>query len=437
MFDELSARLDGAFARFKSRGVLDEEVVAQGMREVRRVLLEADVHYRVAKEFCARVEERAKGREILRSITPAQQVIKVVHDELVHLLGGANAPLAESKQPPTVIVLAGLQGSGKTTTAAKLARLYQKRNRRPLLVAADVHRPAAIDQLETLGLGLDVPVHVDRGERDAAQLARGGIERARAERHNAVVIDTAGRLHVDDAMMDELARLVEAASPDELLLVADGMTGQDAVRIAEAFGARLPVTGVVLTKLDGDARGGAALSIHAMTGLPIKLVGVGERLDALEPFHPDRMAGRILDKGDVVSLVERAQDAIDREDAERLEDKVGRRGKFDLEDFLMAMKQIRRMGPLEGLLGMIPGAARLKGAEVDPGNLDRVEAILLSMTPMERRNPRVLNGSRRRRIAHGSGTTVQEVNRLLKQFDQMNRMMKQLKGTLGSKLLRR
>ena len=437
MFDELSAKLDGAFARLKSRGVLDEVMIAEGMREVRRALLEADVHYRVAKDFCARVEERARGREIARSITPAQQVIKIVHDELVGLLGGANAPLVESKQPPTVIVLAGLQGSGKTTTAAKLARRYQKRNRRPLLVAADLRRPAAIDQLETLAGELGVPVVIDREARDPASLTRSAIETARSERRNVVIVDTAGRLHVDDPLMDELARVVETAAPEELLLVADGMTGQDAVRIAEAFHARLPVTGVVLTKLDGDARGGAALSIHAVTGLPIKLVGVGERLDALEPFHPDRMAGRILDRGDVVSLVERAQEAIDRDDAERLEEKVGRRGKFDLEDFLVAMRQIRRMGPLEGILGMIPGAGRLKDAQVDPGSLSRVEAIVLSMTAAERRNPRILNGSRRRRIAQGSGTTVQEVNRLLKQFEQMNKMMKQLKGPLGSRLLRR
>ncbi len=431
MFDELSAKLDGVFARFRSRGVLDDEMIAEGMREVRRALLEADVNYRVAKEFCARVEERARGRDVARSITPAQQVVKIVHDELVELLGGAHAPLVLAKQPPTVIVLAGLQGSGKTTTAAKLAARLGREGRRPLLVAADVHRPAAVEQLETLGRRLDVPVVSDRDGRPPEGIVGDAVERARAERRNVVIVDTAGRLHVDDVMMRELERVVSAADPDELLLVADGMTGQDAVRSAEAFRARLPLTGVVLTKLDGDARGGAALSIHAVTGLPIKLIGVGEKPDGLEPFHPERMAGRILDRGDVVTLVEKAQEAFDRDDAAELEEKVGRRGKFDLEDFLVAMRQIRRMGPLEGLLGLLPGVGKqLRGVEVDPDRLKRIEAIVLSMTPEERRHPKVLNGSRRKRIARGSGTTVQEVNRLLKQFEEMNRMMKQLRGRI-------
>jgi signal recognition particle subunit SRP54 len=431
MFDELSAKLDGAFARFRSRGVLDDEMIAEGMREVRRALLEADVNYRVAKEFCARVEERARGRDVARSITPAQQVVKIVHDELVELLGGAHAPLVLAKQPPTVIVLAGLQGSGKTTTAAKLAARLAREGRRPLLVAADVHRPAAIEQLETLGRRLDVPVVSDRDGRSPEGIVGDAVERARAERRNVVIVDTAGRLHVDDEMMRELERVVSVADPDEILLVADGMTGQDAVRSAEAFRARLPLTGVVLTKLDGDARGGAALSIHAVTGLPIKLIGVGEKPDGLEPFHPERMAGRILDRGDVVTLVEKAQEAFDRDDAAGLEEKVGRAGKFDLEDFLVAMRQIRRMGPLDGLLGLLPGVGKqLQGVEVDPDRLKRIEAIVLSMTPEERRHPKVLNGSRRKRIARGSGTTVQEVNRLLKQFEEMNRMMKQLRGKI-------
>jgi signal recognition particle subunit SRP54 len=438
MFDELSVKLDGAFARFRGRGILDETMIAEGMREVRRALLEADVHFRVAKEFCARVEEKGRGQEVARSVTPAQQVIKIVHDELVELLGGAHAPLREAKQPPTVIVLAGLQGSGKTTTAGKLALALQKRNRRPLLVAADVYRPAAIDQLETLGRQLDVPVVADRDEKKVERLAERGIARAREERRNVVIIDTAGRLHVDEEMMAELERVFAAAEPDEALLVADGMTGQDAVRIAETFRQRLPLTGVILTKLDGDARGGAALSIHSVTGLPIKYVGMGERLEALEPFHPDRMAGRILDRGDVVSLVERAQEAIDQDEAVKLEDKLGRRGQFDLDDFLTAMKQLKRMGPLEGILGMLPGVGKqLKGAKVDPDRMKKSEAIVLSMTAAERRNPKILNGSRRKRIARGSGTTVQEVNQLLKQFAEMNKMMKQLKGTFGPKLLRR
>jgi signal recognition particle subunit SRP54 len=438
MFDELSAKLDGAFARFRGRGILDDAMIADGMREVRRALLEADVHFRVAKEFCARVEQKARGQEVAHSVTPSQQVIKIVHDELVELLGGANEPLREAKQPPTVIVLAGLQGSGKTTTAGKLARALQKRNKRPFLVAADIYRPAAIDQLETLGRQLDVPVLSDRSEKRVEGLAERGIARAREERRNVVIIDTAGRLHIDDEMMAELERVFAVAEPDEALLVADGMTGQDAVRIAETFHQRLPLTGVILTKLDGDARGGAALSIHAVTGLPIKYIGMGERLDALEAFHPDRMAGRILDRGDVVSLVERAQESIDQEEAHRLEDKVGRRGQFDLEDFLTAMKQLKRMGPIEGILGMLPGVGKqLKGAKVDPDRMKKSEAIVLSMTTAERRNPKILNGSRRKRIARGSGTTVQEVNQLLKQFGEMNKMMKQLKGTFGPKLLRR
>jgi signal recognition particle subunit SRP54 len=438
MFDELSAKLDGAFARFRGRGILDDAMIADGMREVRRALLEADVHFRVAKEFCARVEQKARGQEVAHSVTPSQQVIKIVHDELVELLGGANEPLREAKQPPTVIVLAGLQGSGKTTTAGKLARALQKRNKRPFLVAADIYRPAAIDQLETLGRQLDVPVLSDRSEKRVEGLAERGIARAREERRNVVIIDTAGRLHIDDEMMAELERVFAVAEPDEALLVADGMTGQDAVRIADTFHRRLPLTGVILTKLDGDARGGAALSIHAVTGLPIKYIGMGERLDALEAFHPDRMAGRILDRGDVVSLVERAQESIDQEEAHRLEDKVGRRGQFDLEDFLTAMKQLKRMGPIEGILGMLPGVGKqLKGAKVDPDRMKKSEAIVLSMTTAERRNPKILNGSRRKRIARGSGTTVQEVNQLLKQFGEMNKMMKQLKGTFGPKLLRR
>jgi signal recognition particle subunit SRP54 len=315
--------------------------------------------------------------------------------------------------------------------------MLQKRNKRPLLVACDVRRPAAIDQLETLGRQLDVPVAADRAEKHVERIAARAVERARVERHNAVIVDTAGRLHVDDELMEELGRVVAAVRPTETLLVADGMTGQDAVRIAETFHARVPLTGVVLTKMDGDSRGGAALSIHAVTGLPIKLVGTGERIDALEPFHPDRIAGRILARGDVVTLVERAQESIDADEAARLEEKVGKRGRFDLEDFLTAMRQIKRMGPLEGLLGMIPGVGKeLRGVEVDPAKMSRTEAMILSMTPGERRNPKILNGSRRKRIARGSGTTVQEVNALLKQYEQMNEMMKMLKKS-GPKLFRR
>jgi signal recognition particle subunit SRP54 len=430
MFEELSEKLDGVLSRFKQRGVLTEPMIREGLREVRRVLLEADVNLQLVREFLGRVEERALGQQVLKSVAPGQQIVKIVHDELVRLLGEKPDPLKVAPIPPTVILLAGLQGSGKTTTAAKLAKRLAREGRQPMLAALDVYRPAAIDQLETLGRQVNVPVFADRAEQDVARLARQAVEAARAGRHRALILDTAGRLQIDDALMAELKRVREATGPVEVLLVVDAMTGQEAVRIAEGFHEAVGLTGVVLTKMDGDARGGAALSIRGVTGVPIKFVGVGERPDGLEVFDPARMAGRILQQGDVVGLVERAQAAFDEDEAQKLERKVAREGKFDLEDFLSVMRQMQKMGPLEGLLKMIPGVNHkaLKNAKVDPKQMKHVEAIILSMTPQERRRPDILNGSRRQRIAKGSGRTVQEVNRLIDQFKQMQKLMKQMRG---------
>lgn len=429
MFDELADRLDGVLGRFRQRGLLTEPMIREGLREIRRALLEADVNYKLAREFLARVEERALGEQVLKSVSPGQQIVKIVHDELVKLLGGDRKPLETAPVGPTTVLLVGLQGSGKTTTAAKLARRLGREGRSPMLAALDVYRPAAIDQLETLGEQIGMPVFSDREEKDVAALARRALERASSERHRALILDSAGRLQIDDALMDELRRVREAIQPTEVLLVADGMTGQEAVRITEGFHEAVGLTGVVLTKMDGDARGGAALSIRGAVGVPIKFVGIGERPEDLDVFDPHRMADRILQRGDVVGLVERAQQTIDREEAERLERKVAKEGKFDLEDFLRAMGQIQKLGPLEGLLGMIPGvnSKALKQAKVDPKRLKHVEAIILSMTPQERKKPEILNGSRRLRIAKGSGRPVQEVNQLLKQFKEMQKMMKQLR----------
>lgn len=430
MFEELSKKLDGVLGGFRQRGVLTEPMVKDGMREIRRVLLEADVHYRLTREFLGRVEERALGERVLNSVSPGQQIVKIVHSELAQLLGEERVPLSVAPVGPTVILLVGLQGSGKTTTAAKLARRLSREQRSPLLAALDVRRPAAIDQLETLGQRVGVPVFADREERDVAALATRALEAARAGRHKALILDSAGRLQVDEDLMDELRAVKSAVSPTEILLVADGMTGQEAVRIAEGFHESLGLSGVILTKLDGDARGGAALSVRGTTGLPIKFIGVGERPEALDVFDPVRMADRILQKGDVVGLVERAEQAFDSEAAERLEQKVTRQGQFDLEDFLTAMQQLEKLGPLEGLLKMIPGVNHklLKQAKVDPRRMKHLEAIVLSMTPKERRRPELLNGSRRIRIARGSGRSVQEINQLMKQFQQMRKLMKQMRG---------
>ncbi|MBK8248640.1 MAG: signal recognition particle protein [Gemmatimonadetes bacterium] len=433
MFDELSEKISGVFARLRGRGVLTEADIKEGLREIRRVLLEADVSFQLTREFLERVEKKAVGVTQIRSVAPAQQLVKIVHDELTAMLGERREGLKLSSVPPTIVMMVGLQGSGKTTSAGKLARRLKGEGRATRLVAADVYRPAAIDQLETLGQQLEVPVYADRSTRDVVKIARAGIEEAKRARDRVVIVDTAGRLQIDDEMMQELVRLKEAVHPDEILLVADGMTGQDAVRIAEGFHKALGTTGVILTKMDGDARGGAALSIYGVTKTPIKYIGVGEKSDALEEFHPERMAGRILQMGDVLSLVEKAQDAIDVAEAKKLEKKVRKEG-LDLEDFLTAMKQMSKLGPLEGILKMLPGvnAKMLKQANLDPKRLKHVEAIVLSMTREERKDPTMINGSRRARIARGSGRTANEVNRLLEQFRDMQKMMK--KAASGGRL---
>jgi signal recognition particle subunit SRP54 len=436
MFDELSEKITGVFSKLRGRGVLNDADIKDGLREMRRVLLEADVSFQLTREFLERVEKKAAGVSALRTVAPAQQLIKIVHDELTAMLGERREGLKLSSVPPTIVMLVGLQGSGKTTTAAKLARKLTAEGRPTRLVAADVYRPAAIDQLEALGKQLEVPVHADRTTRDVVRIARAGIDEGRRARDRVVVLDTAGRLQIDREMMDELVSLRDAVHPDEILLVVDGMTGQDAVRIAQGFNDALGVTGVVLTKMDGDARGGAALSIYGTIRKPIKYVGVGEKSDALEEFHPDRMAGRILQMGDIVSLVEKAQEAFDADEAKRLEKKVRKEG-VDLEDFLTAMKQMQRLGPLEGILKMLPGvnAKMLKQANVDPKRMKHVEAIVLSMTRAERKNPALINGSRRARIARGSGRPTSEVNRLLQQFRDMQKMMKRsATGTGGMRL---
>jgi signal recognition particle subunit SRP54 len=431
MFEQLGDRLDGVFRRLRGRGVITQPMLREGLREVRRALLEADVNYHVARDFLKRVEERAVGEQVLESVRPAEQIVKIVHDELVEVLGGASAEadLAEAAVPPTVIMLVGLQGSGKTTTAGKLARRFGRLNRRPTLVACDPYRPAAGEQLVTLGESIDVPVVHEPGQRDVVALASGAVDVARRDGSTHVIIDTAGRLQADAELMDELERLKAALGPQEVLLVADGMTGQEAVRIAEGFHETVGITGVILTKMDGDARGGAALSIHGVLGVPVKFVGVGERLEDLTAFEPERMAGRILQMGDIVGLVEKAQQTFDLEAGKDLEAKVMGRGEFDLEDFLQAVTQIQKMGPLEGLLKMIPGVKprMLEGVDVDPRRVRHMEAIILSMTPEERRRPDIMNGSRRARVAKGSGRPVHEVNRLLKQFKEMRKMMKQMK----------
>ena len=439
MFTELSEKLSTALGRLRGRGVLTEAAVAEGLEELRKVLLEADVGYDVAREFTARVAERAVGLPALKSVAPGQQLVKIVHDELVRLLGEKQAPIRFASVPPTVVFLVGLQGSGKTTTAAKLAKRLTLEQKAPFLVAADVYRPAAIDQLVELAGRVKVGIHAEHDQADVVGIVRRGIEAAQHARARTVLVDTAGRLAIDAAMMDELRRLKEAVPPHEVLLVADGMTGQDAVRIAAGFHEALGLTGVVLTKMDGDARGGAALSIYVTTQAPIKYIGVGEGLDAIEPFRPERVAGRILQMGDVLSLVEKAEATLDRQQAEKLARKAASKKGMDLEDFLTAMREMQKLGPLETVLGMMPGMGKqamdaVKNA--DPRRLKHVEAIVLAMTPAERKNPGILNGSRRARIAKGSGRSVAEVNRLVKQFEDMGRFMqgmKGMKGTLGTK----
>jgi signal recognition particle subunit SRP54 len=433
MFDELSDKLDRALARLRQRGVLTEPMIKEGLREVRRVLLEADVNFAVTREFLARVQERAMGEAVVKSVSPGQQIVKIVHDELANLMGEGRPTLAWAPSLPTVILMVGLQGSGKTTSTAKLAKRLGREGRHPMMAACDLQRPAAIEQLQTLGRQIDVPVHAGAFGGDPVATAVAARDAARAARHQVLLVDTAGRLQIDETLMDELRRVKEAVQPQEVLLVADAMTGQEAVKIAQGFDDALGLTGVLLTKMDGDARGGAALSIRGVTGKPIKFVGVGEGVDDLDVADPERLAGRILQMGDVVGLVERAQAAIDEEEQAKLAEKALGKGRFTLEDFLTAMRQVQKMGPLEQLLKLIPGAAKLSipAAQMDPKRMKHVEAIILSMTPKERANPDILNGSRRARIARGSGRPVAEVNRLMKQFKEMQKFMKGMKGMMG------
>ncbi|MDQ3161939.1 MAG: signal recognition particle protein [Actinomycetota bacterium] len=424
MFDTLSDKLQATLGDLRGKGRLDEETISRAMREIRLALLEADVNFQVVKDFVGQVRERATGQDVLKSLTPGQQVVKIVHEELTALMGAGDSHLAFGR-PPTVILLAGLQGSGKTTTAAKLALLLRKEGKKPALVAADLQRPAAIDQLEQLGRQIQIPVY-RRETNDPVEVVKYGLQAAQSSGQDVVILDTAGRLHIDEGLMDELARVRDAAKPTNVLLVVDSMTGQEAVNVAEAFFERIAFDGVVLTKLDGDARGGAALSVKAVTGKPIKLVSVGEKLDQLEYFHPDRMASRILGMGDVLTLIEKAEEAVEEDEAEAMEARM-RAGQFTFDDFLAAQKMLRKMGPLQGVLKLIPGLGnQLKDVDIDERQLARVEAIVLSMTPQERRLPHLINGPRRQRIARGSGQTIQDVNKLLTARKQMEKMMKQM-----------
>lgn len=425
-FEGLSEKLNATFKRLRGKGRLTENDVREGMREVRLALLEADVSYKVVKEFVATVTERAVGSDVLDSLTPAQQVIKIVNEELTNLMGGANAKLSLASSGPTVVMMVGLQGAGKTTTTAKLAGLMRRQlGRRPLLAACDVYRPAAIEQLKVVGSQLDLPVF-EQGQGDPVEIAQAALRHARDHGNDLVFLDTAGRLHVDEALMDELKRMKSAVHPHEILLVVDAMTGQDAVNAASSFDEALGIDGVVLTKLDGDARGGAALSIRAVTGKPIKFVGTGEKLEMIEPFHPDRMASRILGMGDMLSFIEKAEAAFDQKQAAKLEEKL-RKNRFTLQDYYDQLQQIRGMGDLSQLAGMMPGqlGRQLQGASIDEKQMAHTEAIILSMTPLERENPQILNASRKRHIAAGCGLEVVDVNRLLKQFDAMQQIVKQ------------
>ncbi|HKZ51587.1 MAG TPA: signal recognition particle protein [Dehalococcoidia bacterium] len=449
MFEALTDKLQRALRRLGSHGIVTEKDLDEALREVRLALLEADVHFRVVKDLIGRVRERALGAQVLKSLTPTQQVIAIVQQELTEVLGGGQSRLQLSPHPPTVVMLVGLQGSGKTTTAAKLALHTRKQGQRPLLVAADLRRPAAVEQLATLGRQLDIPVL--RDSTSVSALAQGALAEARRTGATVVIVDTGGRLHIDEAMMAEVLELKKLFSypthpglaalpgPSEVLLVADAMTGQDALRSAEAFHQALGLTGIILTKMDGDARGGAALSMRAVTGLPIKFIGVGEKADALEAFHPDRIASRILGMGDIMTLVEKAQEAVSQEEAQKLAARA-KRGELNLEDFLAQLRQMRQMGPLRSLLAMVPGLGQLQGAlpeeGVDEKLLKRAEAVIFSMTPEERRRPEIIDGSRRRRIARGSGTSVQDVNMLLKQFQEAKRMVQMMAGANPRNLLR-
>lgn len=428
MFDSLAEKLQQTFKKLRGKGKLTEADVSEALREVRMALLEADVNFKVVKDFVSKIKERAVGQEVLGSLTPAQHVIKIVNEEMTALLGGTQSRLTISPKPPTIIMLVGLQGAGKTTSAGKLGNLLKRQGKRPLLVAADIYRPAAIKQLQVLGEQLEMPVFTLGDNTSPVVIAKKAIEHAMSQGRDTVIIDTAGRLHINEELMGELQDIKKSVKPHEILLVVDAMTGQDAVTVAESFNAQLGLDGIILTKLDGDARGGAALSVKAVTGKPIKFVGLGEKLDALDVFYPDRMASRILGMGDVLSLIEKAQQSIDIEEAKDLEKKL-RKEEFTFDDFLSQLQQVKKLGPLDQVLGMLPGMGNLKklqDVKVDEKELKRVEAIIHSMTKVERKNPAIINGSRRKRIALGSGTRVQDVNRLLKQFAEAKKMMKKL-----------
>ena len=435
MFQSLTEKLANAFKRFRNKGKLTEADVREGMREVKRALLEADVNFKVVRDFISEVTERAVGQEVLESLLPAQQIVKIVNEELIKLMGSETAKLEISPKPPTVVMMAGLQGAGKTTHAAKIAKLMKSKGKNPLLVACDIYRPAAIDQLKIVGEAAGIPVFSLGNKVSPVEIAKAGVEHARKNGYDMVFLDTAGRLHIDDELMEELEKIRDQVEPTEILLVIDAMLGQDAVNVAKTFNERLELTGVVLTKLDGDTRGGAALSVRYVTGKPIKFIGTGEKLDMIEQFHPDRMASRILGMGDVLSLIEKAEAAYDAKTAAEMEKKM-REQTFTLEDFLVQLRQLKKMGNLEQILGMMPGvnASALKDANIDEKQTAKTEAIVLSMTPKERMDPSVIGGSRRRRIAKGSGTTVEDVNRLLKQFDQMKKLMKQFSGKRGMRI---
>ena len=441
-FEGLAAKLQNTLKKLRGKGKLNEKDVKEALKEVKMALLEADVNYKVVKDFVKKIQERAVGYEVMESLTPGQQVIKIVNEELTELMGGQKSDLIFAPKPPTILMMVGLQGAGKTTHSGKLARSLKEQGKNPLLVAGDIYRPAAIKQLQVLGERLDVPVFSMGDQQSPVNIVKAGISNAESNGNDVIIVDTAGRLHIDEKMMDELKEIKENIQPDEILLVVDAMTGQDAVNVAEKFDELLGIDGIILTKLDGDARGGAALSIKAVTGKPIKFVGMGEKLDALEQFHPDRMASRILGMGDVLSLIEKAESSINIQKAKELEEKL-MKNEFTLDDFLDQMEQVRNMGPLDQVLGMIPGlsgANQLKNLQVDEKQLDHITAIIGSMTREERRKPEIINGSRRRRISAGSGTSIQEVNRLLKQFKQTKKMMKQFgdmargKGKLRGKL---
>jgi len=436
-FENLSEKLSLAFKKLKGKGIVTEKDIKESMREIKLALLEADVNYKVVKDFVGRVSERAAGSDVMESLTPGQQIIKIVNDELTDLMGGENSRIEFGKTMPTVVMLAGLQGAGKTTFCAKLAGYMRKKhNKRPLMVACDIYRPAAIKQLEVVGKQIDVPVFQMGDSKSAVEIAKSAIAHAKDHGNDFVIIDTAGRLHIDEELMQELADVSQSVNPNEILLVIDAMTGQDAVNIAESFNNQLEITGVIMTKLDGDTRGGAALSVKAVTGKPIKFVGVGEKLSDIEEFHPDRMASRILGSGDVLSLIEKAEQAFDQKTAEQLEMKL-RKNQFDFDDFLEQLQQMKKMGPLSQLIKMIPGinTKALSEADIDENRIFKIEAIIRSMTKKERQNPSIINASRKKRIAAGSGNSVQDVNLLLKQFEQMQKMMKHFTGK-GKKKIR-